>query len=263
MGKWWGWGVVGLPSCPPAPIWSPPRVPSQPVQLYSCACCVCLIPTAVQVYAVYCGMPCLILPAGMLAAPACFPGAAIPCCGLRFSANTYTSRVLAPTEQPTEQPTSFPLPRRGGDPVLWSEVLEYFVAQHDRDPPRSDCSRQITKVGTCNVSSACACANANSNANEARHCAPPLRSCFTGPHWRSCPPVGAEAPTCLLTNLLHTYLLTNLVTWLTTCPTYSRTYLSACQPPHNCAAGDRARGAQRCAAAPGGAAGGAAALRVY
>ncbi|EFJ39770.1 hypothetical protein VOLCADRAFT_108495 [Volvox carteri f. nagariensis] len=32
---------------------------------------------------------------------------------------------------------------RGGDPVLWSEVLEYFVTQHDSNPPTSDCSAQI------------------------------------------------------------------------------------------------------------------------
>ncbi|GIL60245.1 hypothetical protein Vafri_14880, partial [Volvox africanus] len=35
---------------------------------------------------------------------------------------------------------------RGGDPVLWSEVLEYFVTQHDADPPASDCSAQIMQV---------------------------------------------------------------------------------------------------------------------
>ncbi|KAG2427668.1 hypothetical protein HXX76_012317 [Chlamydomonas incerta] len=35
---------------------------------------------------------------------------------------------------------------RGGDPVLWSEVLQYFVAQHDADPPASDCSAQIMQV---------------------------------------------------------------------------------------------------------------------
>ncbi|PNW86687.1 hypothetical protein CHLRE_02g095074v5 [Chlamydomonas reinhardtii] len=35
---------------------------------------------------------------------------------------------------------------RGGDPVLWSEVLEYFVGQHDAAPPASDCSAQIMQV---------------------------------------------------------------------------------------------------------------------
>ncbi|GIM12899.1 hypothetical protein Vretimale_16129 [Volvox reticuliferus] len=35
---------------------------------------------------------------------------------------------------------------RGGDPVLWSEVLEYFVSQHDANPPASDCSTQIMQV---------------------------------------------------------------------------------------------------------------------
>ncbi|KAG2487093.1 hypothetical protein HYH03_014337 [Edaphochlamys debaryana] len=35
---------------------------------------------------------------------------------------------------------------RGGDPVLWAQVLEYFVQQHDRDPPASDCSAQISRV---------------------------------------------------------------------------------------------------------------------
>ncbi|KAG2428575.1 hypothetical protein HYH02_014378 [Chlamydomonas schloesseri] len=35
---------------------------------------------------------------------------------------------------------------RGGDPVLWSEVLEYFVRQHDANPPHSDCSAQIMQV---------------------------------------------------------------------------------------------------------------------
>ncbi|GFR48731.1 hypothetical protein Agub_g10689, partial [Astrephomene gubernaculifera] len=35
---------------------------------------------------------------------------------------------------------------RGGDPVLWSEVLDYFVARHDSNPPLSDCSGHIMQV---------------------------------------------------------------------------------------------------------------------
>ena len=82
----------------------------------------------------------------------------------RVHTHTHTHKHTHPTPARVHTHThthkhTHPTPARsGGDPVLWSEVLEYFVGQHDAAPPASDCSAQIMQVrGVCVRCEGCVC----------------------------------------------------------------------------------------------------------